>query len=100
MSEYHTTNDLKRLLWEARDLLIAAGMSQVPHVGKKQRQWVESVNIVLKGFDPLRAFPPKETLKACLSHMTEAESSQLAELATEIVNRAHREFEQYKAERK
>ncbi len=88
-------DELLRLLFEARDLIIHQGESTDPVVQIRQHGWLHDVNPLLKDFDPSRPITPTEKLKAAISHMTPEEEAELAEEAYRIVSRAGREFKRY-----
>lgn len=91
-------DEMRRLLWRARDIILAQGESMDPVVQLNQHGWLHDVNPLLKDFDPNRPITPTEKLKAAISHMTAAEEAALAEEAYRIVSRADREFKRHWAE--
>lgn len=88
-------DEMRRLLWKARDIILAQGESMDVVVQLNQHGWLNHVNPLLEGFDPNRPITPLEKLKAAVSHMTDEEHSEIAEEAYRIVQRADRAMRRY-----
>lgn len=88
-------DELRRLLYEARDIIIAQGESIDVPLQHRQHGWLNEVNPLLKDFDPKRPITPMEKLFAAVSHMTPEEHAEIADEAYRIVQRADRAFKRY-----
>ena len=90
-------DELLRLLWQARGIIIAQGESTDVVVQLNQHGWLNHVNPLLADFDPNRPITPTEKLKAAISHMTPEEEAELADEAYRIVQRVDRATRRYKS---